>query len=110
MDDFYRFFSIAGMGHCAQSTYSPWYIAGASQPLTNVSHGVPGFDDAKHNGLLALMRWVENGTAPDSLVATKYVDDNPSKGVYRQRTLCPFPKQAVYTSGNVSAASSWTCA
>ncbi|KAH0021403.1 hypothetical protein KCU78_g6144, partial [Aureobasidium melanogenum] len=97
------------MSHCAGSQYSPWYIAGATQPLTNVSHGVPGFDDAQHNGLLALMRWVENGTAPEQLIATKYNDDDPTKGVYRQRPLCPFPSQPVYTHGKVDSASSWKC-
>ncbi|THZ86515.1 tannase and feruloyl esterase [Aureobasidium pullulans] len=109
MDDFYRFFPIAGMSHCSGSQYSPWYIGGASQPLTNVSHGVPGFDDSQHNGLLALMRWVENGTAPERLIATKYNEDNPAKGVYRQRPLCPFPKQPVYTHGKIDSASSWKC-
>jgi feruloyl esterase len=109
MDSFYKFYAIAGMSHCAGSEQSPWFIGGASQVLPNVSHGVPGFEDAQHNGLLALMRWVENGTAPEKLIATKYKDDTPAKGVYRQRPLCPFPSKPVHTHGNVDLASSWKC-
>ncbi|OJJ32050.1 hypothetical protein ASPWEDRAFT_647054 [Aspergillus wentii DTO 134E9] len=48
-------------------------------------HGVPGFEDAKHDIVLAIMSWVENGTAPDTLVATKYKDDDATEGVQRQR-------------------------
>ena len=37
--------------------------------------------DAGHDTLLALQKWVEEGVAPKQIVATKYVDDDPVKGV-----------------------------
>lgn len=109
VDDFYRFFPIAGMGHCDTSGYAPYYIAGCTQYLTGATHGVPGFDGAEHDGILALMRWVENGTAPEKLVATKYQDDMPAKGVESQRPVCPYPLQTKYKGGEVADPASWAC-
>ena len=73
LDSWYRFFLVPGMQHCAgtpSNVNAPWYFAGANQAgslgLTPGSvSGVPGFRDAKHDVLLALMAWTENGTAPD---------------------------------------------
>lgn len=95
---------------------APWYIAGDGQSsslgVNNTIHGVPGFNDAQHDVLLALMAWVENGTAPEVLIATKYVNDmapGPDK-VLRQRPLCVYPKRAVYTGeGDVDRPESWDC-
>lgn len=109
LDESYRFFPIAGMGHCSGSDKSPYYIAGGTQSLTGATYGVPGFEDAEHDGMLALMRWVENGTAPERLVATKYKDDSASNGVQSQRPLCPYPLQAKYIGGEVAKAESWEC-
>ncbi|RSH80314.1 uncharacterized protein EHS24_008890 [Apiotrichum porosum] len=116
VDDFYRLFLIPGMEHC-QSTPSnmnaPWYIAGANQPasISTSLHSVPCFSDAKHDVILALMAWVENGTAPDSIIATKWVDDNTQAEVSRQRPICPYPKEAKYNgTGDVDSADSWECA
>lgn len=83
---------------------APWCFAGdglnSAFGSDNI-HGVPGFEDAKHDIVLAIMNWVENGTAPDTLVATKYKDDDATEGVQRQRTLCPYPLVAQYIgSGN----------
>ncbi|KAL4736658.1 tannase and feruloyl esterase [Aspergillus similis] len=118
LDDFYRFFLVPGMQHCEMTPSNmnaPWYFNGDGQNTalnsTTDVRGVPGYQDARHDVLQAIMAWVENGTAPDSLVATKYVNDNPAEGVQRQRPLCPYPDVAVYDgSGNVDDASSWKCA
>lgn len=110
LDDFYRFFLIPGMSHCSGSDSAPWYIAGGSQSLDNVTHSVPGYEDASHDVILALMDWVEHGTAPDQLIATKYVNDTASLGVQVQRPLCVYPKQAKYMgSGDVNAPENWEC-
>lgn len=42
-------------------------------------------------------RWVEQGAAPDQIVATKYTDDDPKKGVVMTRPLCPYPQRAWWT-------------
>ncbi|GLB07432.1 hypothetical protein AtubIFM57258_002773 [Aspergillus tubingensis] len=117
-DDFYRFYLIPGMGHCGGTSdlmNAPWVIAGDGQSSSlgrdgNV-HSVPGYEDAKHDVVLAMMNWVENGASPNGLIATKFVNDkDPEEGVYRQRPLCVYPAEARYKgSGNVNAAENWKC-
>ncbi|KAJ5640686.1 ferulic acid Esterase/Feruloyl esterase [Penicillium herquei] len=115
IDDFYRMFLIPGMEHCMSTPTTmnaPWYIAGANQAAElgdNVS-GVPGYRDSKHDVILALMNWVENGTAPDSIIATKYTDDATHDEVLRQRPICPYPLQAQYSgSGDADLPENWSC-
>lgn len=70
----------------------------------------PGFRDADHDALLALMRWTENGTAPEHIVATKWVNDTLHDDVLRQRPLCPYPRIAKYDGcGDPNIAESWAC-
>lgn len=92
---------------------APWVIGGdwKAGGLTRTSHGVPGFQDAKHDVLLAVMAWVENGTVPNDIIATKYANDtNPDGGVLRQRTLCDYPSKAVYyCTGDVNTPENWSC-
>ena len=112
VDDFYRLFLVPGMGHCAGSTSAPWYVGGGNQVtyVNGAEYSVPGYVDAQHDVLLAMMRWTEEGVAPDSITATKYVNDTVSLGVERQRPLCVYPKQAKYDGvGDVDAAESWAC-
>ncbi|KAF4544789.1 Feruloyl esterase b [Lasiodiplodia theobromae] len=115
LDDWYRFFLVPGMQHCSATPSgvdAPWYFAGGNQAgdFGTGVHGVPGFEDGKHDALLALMDWVENGTVVDEIIATKFVDEDVTKGVERQRPLCMYPKQAVYKGeGDVDAAESWEC-
>ncbi|KAF9884990.1 hypothetical protein FE257_000813 [Aspergillus nanangensis] len=117
LDDFYRFFLIPGMGHCAGTSdlmQAPWVIAGDGQSSNlgagNV-HSVPGYEDSRHDVVFAIMDWVENGKAPSDLVATKFANDsNPDQGVFRQRPLCVYPAEAKYKgSGDINAAESWEC-
>ncbi len=115
LDDWYRFFLVPGMQHCAGSpadVNAPWYFAGANQAgsLGTGVHGVPGFEDGRHDALLALMEWVEEGSVVEEIVATKFVDDDATKGVERQRPLCAYPKQAAYKGrGDVDSAQNWEC-
>lgn len=109
LDDFYRFFLIPGMNHCSGASIAPWYIASASQSITGATHSVPGFEDADHDIILAMMKWVEEGKAPDKLIATKFINDTATLGVLGQRPLCPYPKQAKYTVGEASVSDSWEC-
>ncbi|TVY27482.1 putative feruloyl esterase B-1 [Lachnellula hyalina] len=110
LDDFYRMFLIPGMGHCRNSDLAPWYIAGGGQTIASSSHSVPGFSDAQHDVVLAIMDWVEKGDAPDSLIATKFLDDKDSTKVVNQRPICAYPSQAQYVgSGNMNESSNWAC-
>lgn len=91
---------------------APWYIAGANQAASlgaGVS-GVPGFRDAKHDVILALMAWVEEQEAPDDIIATVWTNDQTQTEVHRQRPICKYPLRAKYTgSGDGNSADSWSC-
>lgn len=65
--EFARLFLVPGMTHCG----------GGPGPNT--------FDK-----LTPIARWVERGTAPAEIVATKYVNDDPADGVATTRSLVPF--------------------
>lgn len=108
LDAFYRFFVVPGMGHCSGAPTAPWYFAQSA--LAGTDHGVPGFEDARHDVLLALTEWVEKGRAPDKIITTKFVGDDARKGVQSQRPLCPYPAQAKFSGhGKVEDAASWSC-
>ncbi|KAK5167260.1 hypothetical protein LTR04_000073 [Oleoguttula sp. CCFEE 6159] len=115
LDDWYRLFLIPGMNHCSKSAVNaPWYIAGPNQAGGLVRgtgiRSVPGFEDAEHDMLMALVRWVEQKQAPDQIIGTKYKNDTVSEGVLRQRPICNYPNRAVYNgSGDVDDARSWKC-
>jgi feruloyl esterase len=81
--DHYRLFMVPGMAHCSGGT------------------GTSTFDM-----LAALERWVEHGTPPDSVPASRVIDGRPD----RTRPLCPYPQQAAYKgSGDVNEAANFVC-
>ncbi len=53
--------------------------------------------DAAHDVVTALQQWVEQGTAPERLVATRFKDNDPKNGIQMQRPIYPYPAQAVWT-------------
>lgn len=112
--DFFRLFLVPGMQHCLGTVVNaPWYFAGWSQ-ATAIGSGewsVPGFKDARHDALLALMQWTEKGRSPDQIIATAWKETyNPASGVLQQRPICPYPKMAKWDQhGDVKIAASWTC-
>lgn len=70
----------------------------------------PAQNDSRHDILLAVIEWAEKGVAPESLVGTKFVDDQPAKGVQKQRTYCVYPEKSVLMKGADSKkAESWKC-
>jgi feruloyl esterase len=97
---FARLFLVPGVGHCAGGPgpegFGAWRRAAA--------------DDAEHDMLLALVRWVEQGVAPSRIVASKFTEDDRAKGVIFQRPICPYPEVARYRGdGDRTAASSFVC-
>jgi feruloyl esterase len=81
-----RLFLIPGMNHCA---------------------GGPSTDE--YDAVTALDAWVENGTAPEMILAkARKTPDVPWAG--RTRPLCAWPKVASYKgSGDIEAAESFEC-
>ncbi|WP_228372907.1 tannase/feruloyl esterase family alpha/beta hydrolase [Demequina subtropica] len=94
-DQFVRYFEVPGMGHV---------------------RGGPATDQL--DGLGALIAWVEEGQAPDRIVATARGEGNAG-GVNtevpatwasdRSRPLCPYPLVARYRAGDPEEASSFVC-
>jgi feruloyl esterase len=95
-DDFFRLFMVPGMHHCR----------GGPGPDSFGNAGDPPVKDARHDVLMALERWVEQGIAPDLLIASTLTEQR----VTRTRPLCPYPAQARYSgSGDTDRAESFTC-
>lgn len=113
--DFFRYFAVPGMGHCyGTAVGAPWHVGGAAfqaGALGRDEASVPGFADARHDILLALMAWVEDGAALDSVVATAWATPlDAASGVLRQRPLCAYPQTARWTgNGDTNNASNWRC-
>jgi len=98
---FFRVFMVPGMGHCGGGPGPNQFYNGTFSP-------VPA--DVQHNSLLALQRWVEEDVAPQQIIATKYVNDDPAHGVAQTRPLCVFPRVARYKGqGDVNDAANFTC-
>ncbi|MFK8078994.1 MAG: tannase/feruloyl esterase family alpha/beta hydrolase [Granulosicoccus sp.] len=94
--EFARLFLVPGMGHC---------------------NGGPSTD--QFDALSALVSWVEQGEAPDQLLASARGTTNPGGeneelpadwSGERTRPLCPYPQVARYDgSGDVELAESFAC-
>jgi feruloyl esterase len=83
ISDSYRLFMVPGMAHCGGG------------------EGPNRFD-----GFGALANWVENGKAPDQMVASRVADGKTD----RTRPLCPYPETPVYKgAGSTDDAANFTC-
>jgi feruloyl esterase len=101
--DFMRLFMVPGMQHC--------YAGPGATSFGGVGQQIPPVRDAARDVQLALEAWVENGTAPSQIVATKYADDAPAtRAIKATRLLCPYPKVAKYKgSGSPTESASFQC-
>lgn len=93
---------------------APWYIAGPTQASTLSSslYSVPGYQDAKHDIFLALINWVENGTAPDYIIGSRFNSsvEYTANTIDKQRPICAYPKLAQYVgSGDIDDAANFEC-
>jgi hypothetical protein len=81
--EFFRLFMVPGMAHCA---------------------GGNGPDS--HDPVSAVIDWVEKDKAPESIVASRIVNNK----VVRSRPLCPYPQVAKYSGqGSIDDASNFHC-
>ena len=100
-----RLFMAPGVLHCAGGS-GPSAFNAATGSLARGPEVTPR-DDL----FAALTHWVEDGVAPDQVIATRYVDNAPAKGVALQRPLCAFPEKAWYKgTGDTNRADSFICA
>jgi feruloyl esterase len=98
-ESFTRLYMLPGMQHC-----------GGGPGPEFLGEGGSGAKDAQHNVGLALEQWVEKGTPPNVIVATKYEGDDPAKGVRMTRLICPYPQNAKYKGkGDSNDAANFAC-
>ena len=71
----------------------------------------PPSDTPRDDMFTAMTHWVEDGAAPrGEIIATKYVDDTPAKGIALQRPLCAYPQKAWYKGpGDTNDARNFVC-
>jgi feruloyl esterase len=95
-----RLFLAPGVEHCEGGPGSDsfgQFSAGSGDPAASLG--------------AALQRWVEQGLAPERVIASKLEDDNDPNSVVRARPLCAYPRVASYRGeGNTDVAASFDCA
>jgi len=81
--DFFRLFMVPGMGHCGG-----------------------GIGTDRHDAMTAMINWVEKGKVPDSIQASRVVNNQ----TVRTRPLCPYPQVARYSGqGSIDEAANFKC-
>ncbi len=99
-EQFFRVFLVPGLYHCAGGPGASGFGGSVAPPVV----------DADHDVTAAVAKWVEQGVAPQRIVATKYVDNSAAKGIALQRPLCVYPMVARYKgSGDQNDAANFTC-
>lgn len=78
--------------------------------VPDMQHCYGGSGPNSFDLLPVLERWVEQGQAPDHILATKFTDDDPSKPVQRTMPVCAFPAMVRYRGqGALNDAANWSC-
>jgi hypothetical protein len=96
---FVRLFMVPGMQHC-----------GGGPGPNDFGQTVITGGDPMHDVDAAIEAWVEQGHAPDQIIATKYKGAMPASGVERTRPLCKYPQVAKYKgTGSTDDAANFTC-
>lgn len=101
LDDFYRYFRISGMAHCRAGNGAN-FIGGNEETFSSYE------PDA--NVLAAIVRWVEEGVAPEYLLGTTHEGNTIEGKVIGQRKHCKYPGRNVYKGhGDSNSPESWHC-
>jgi feruloyl esterase len=99
MDSFVRLYVVPGMQHCE----------GGPGADSFGQVGNLNFDDPQHSVDASLEQWVEKGTAPGTIVASKYEGDD-HEHAKMTRPLCVYPLAAKYKgTGDANDAGSFVC-
>lgn len=97
---FLRLYMVPGMQHCAGGPGADVFGQAGIAPVM----------DAEHNIYLALEQWVEKGTAPGNIIASRTAGSAPGAGVTETRPLCAYPQVAKYKgSGETKDAANFVC-
>jgi feruloyl esterase len=98
--EYHRLFMMPAVGHCGGSTGPSAIGGGMTEPPK-------AFRNADTHAVSAVIRWVEEGVAPEKIVASRF---DASGNLVRQRPLCPYPAEPVWDGvGSIDAAASFSC-
>lgn len=101
LDKFYRYFRVSGCGHCSGGD-------GAARIGNNIAN--LGGKDAKNNVLMALVKWVEEDVAPDTITGQRLAKGAPNGKLEYERRHCRYPYRNVWDrKGDWKKADSWKC-
>jgi feruloyl esterase len=99
VDSFVRLYMAPGVQHCA----------GGPGPDSFGAVGDLKFDDPQHSVDASLVQWVEKGTAPSTIIASKFEGQDRAHAKMT-RPLCPYPQAAKYKgSGDPNDAANFEC-
>lgn len=99
-DSFVRLYMVPGMQHCGGGPGANFFGQSGISPV----------NDAQHNIYLGLEEWVEKGSAPKAIIASKLEGDAPTGAVKMTRPLCVYPEEAKYKgSGDTNDAANFVC-
>jgi len=109
-ESFMRLYMVPGMHHGFLGP-GPNFFGQVNLENLGGRVGVAIPMDPQHNISTALVQWTVKGIAPDTIIATKYVNDlDPSQGVKMTRPLCPYPQIAKYKgAGDTNDAANFVC-
>ncbi|CBF85532.1 hypothetical protein AN1772.2 [Aspergillus nidulans FGSC A4] len=100
LDEFYRFFQISGMAHC-QDGDGAYGIGNRAETEFST--------EPEDNVLMAMVRWVEEGIAPETVRGAKFSDGVGSEVEY-YRKHCRYPRRNVYKGpGDYTDETAWEC-
>ena len=99
VDSFVRFYMAPGVQHCG----------GGPGPDSFGAVGDLNFTDPQHSVNASLEQWVEKGTAPGTIIASKFEGQDRTKAKMT-RPLCVYPEAAKYKgSGDPNDAANFSC-
>ncbi|KAH0428416.1 feruloyl esterase b [Colletotrichum camelliae] len=101
LDTFYRYFRVSGMSHCGSGNGAT-FIGHQSASTASLA--------PEENVLMAVVQWVENEVAPETIMGTRYINGSKDNGVDFQRRHCRWPYHNMYQGvGDYKDPNTWKC-
>ncbi|KAF2621936.1 tannase and feruloyl esterase [Macroventuria anomochaeta] len=99
LDEFYEYFRISGMVHCGGGPRAT-FIGNQRRNTASL--------DPEENVLTAIVRWVEESIAPETITGTAYKNGSQSAGVDFKKRHCRWPYRNAYKGiGGYKDPNSW---